>query len=89
MDVILFVPGFFGFGAFGHPDRPFIEYFAHVEDAMLRAHVGSAHFVVHQPPPAASLAERARSLHEKERLAATSNGRCATNAGTRSHALPS
>src|ERR1700745_206063 len=53
-EVFLFVPGFFGFGSFGHPDRPFIEYFARVEDALLRAHVRPARFVVHQPPPAAS-----------------------------------
>src|ERR1700737_1579794 len=38
MEVVLFVPGFFGFGSFGHPDRPLIEYFARVEDALLRAH---------------------------------------------------
>ena len=38
-DMVLFVPGFFGFGSFGHPDRPLIEYFARVEDAMLRAHM--------------------------------------------------
>lgn len=65
MDVFLFVPGFFGFGSFGHPDRPLIEYFAHVEDALLRAHVRSARFVVHQPPPAGSLAERTRSLYDR------------------------
>jgi hypothetical protein len=64
-EVFLFVPGFFGFGSFGHPDRPLIEYFARVEDALLRAHVRPAHFVVHEPPPAGSLAERARSLHDK------------------------
>jgi triacylglycerol lipase len=64
-EVFLFVPGFFGFGSFGHPDRPIIEYFARVEDALLRAHARPAHFVVHQPPPAGSLAERARSLHAK------------------------
>ncbi len=67
MEVILFVPGFFGFGAFGHPDRPFIEYFARVEDALLRAHVGPVRFVVHQPPPAGSVAERVRTLHTKAR----------------------
>ena len=50
MEVVLFVPGFFGFGAFGHPDRPLIEYFARVEDALLRAHVRPAHFVVHADP---------------------------------------
>jgi hypothetical protein len=64
-EVFLFVPGFFGFGSFGHPDRPFIEYFARVEDALLRAHARAAHFVVHEPPPAGSLAERARSLYAK------------------------
>jgi len=59
------VPGFFGFGAFGHPDRPLIEYFARVEDALLRAHVRPLRFAVHQPPPAGSLDERVRSLHRK------------------------
>jgi hypothetical protein len=65
VEAFLFVPGFFGFGSFGHPDRPLIEYFARVEDALLRAHVRPARFVVHQPPPAGSLLERARSLHDK------------------------
>jgi triacylglycerol lipase len=63
MEVVLFVPGFFGFGSFGHPDRPLIEYFARVEDALLRAHVRPIRFAVHQPPPAGSLANRVRSLH--------------------------
>ncbi|MFN2547607.1 MAG: esterase/lipase family protein, partial [Myxococcales bacterium] len=65
MEVVVFVPGFFGFGAFGHPDRPLIEYFARVEDALLRAHVRPMRFAVHQPPPAGSLAERVRSLHDR------------------------
>src|SRR5258708_15510247 len=65
MDVALFVPGFFGFGAFGHPDRPLVEYFARVEGALLRAHVRPIRFAVHQPPPAGSLASRVRSLHLK------------------------
>jgi pimeloyl-ACP methyl ester carboxylesterase len=65
MEVALFVPGFFGFGAFGHPDRPLVEYFARVEDALLRAHVRPLRFAVHEPPPAGSLAERVRSLHDK------------------------
>jgi hypothetical protein len=64
-ELVLFVPGFFGFGAFGHPDRPLIEYFARVEEALLRAHVSPLRFAVHQPPPAASVAERVRSLHAK------------------------
>src|SRR3954464_10094367 len=64
-DVILFIPGFFGFGAFGHPDRPLVEYFARVEDALLRAHVRPVRFAVHQPPPAGSIAERVRSIHAK------------------------
>src|SRR2546425_10272433 len=64
-DLVLFVPGFFGFGSFGHPDRPLIEYFARVEDALLRAHVRPLRFAVHQPPPAGSLDERVRSLHWK------------------------
>lgn len=65
MEVVLFVPGFFGFGAFGHPDRPLVEYFARVEDALLRAHVRPLRFAVHEPPPAGSLAERVGSLHLK------------------------
>jgi hypothetical protein len=65
MEVILFVPGFFGFGAFGHPDRPLVEYFARVEEALLKAHLRPLRFAVHQPPPAGSLAERVRSLHLK------------------------
>lgn len=65
MEAVLFVPGFFGFGAFGHPDRPLVEYFARVEDALLRAHVRPLRFAVHQPPPAGSLAERVKSLHLK------------------------
>lgn len=64
-ELVVFVPGFFGFGEFGHPDRPLIEYFARVEEALLRAHVHPLRFAVHQPPPAASVAERARSLHVK------------------------
>src|SRR5436305_13909328 len=64
-EVVLFVPGFCGFGTFGHPDRPLVEYFAHVEDAVLRALTRPLRFAVHQPPPAGSLAERARSLHDK------------------------
>src|SRR5256885_15608941 len=62
-DLVLFVPGFFGFGSFGHPDRPLIEYFARVEDAMLRAHMRPLRFAVHEPPPAGSLAQRVRSLY--------------------------
>src|SRR2546428_9025650 len=64
-DLVLFVPGFFGFGSFGHPDRPLIEYFARVEDAMLRAHMRPLRFAVHEPPPAGSRRERVRSLHAK------------------------
>lgn len=64
-ELIVFVPGFFGFGEFGHPDRPLIEYFARVEEALLRAHLRPLRFAVHQPPPAASVAERVRSLHGK------------------------
>ncbi|HEX4385474.1 MAG TPA: hypothetical protein VH083_21085 [Myxococcales bacterium] len=64
-EVIVFIPGFFGFGSFGHPDRPLIEYFAHVEDAVLRALPRQMRFAVHQPPPAGSLLERAKSLHDK------------------------
>lgn len=65
MDAVLFVPGFFGFGAFGHPDRPLVEYFARVEDALMRARLRPMRFAVHEPPPAGSLAERVRSLHAR------------------------
>ena len=65
MEVVLFVPGFFGFGSFGHPDRPLIEYFARVEEELLRAHVRPLRFAVHQPPPAGSLQERVLSLYQK------------------------
>ena len=65
MEVVLFVPGFFGFGEFGPADRPLVEYFARVEDTLLKAHARPLHFSVHQPPPAGSLLERARSLHLK------------------------
>src|SRR3954470_14940953 len=64
-EVALFVPGFFGFGAFGHPDRPLIEYFARVEEALLRGHLRPLRFAVHQPPPAGSIAARVRSLHAR------------------------
>jgi triacylglycerol lipase len=64
-EVVLFVPGFFGFGAFGHPDRPLIEYFARVEEALLRGHLRPLRFAVHQPPPAGSIAARVRSLHAR------------------------
>src|SRR5437763_16642078 len=64
-ELVVFVPGFFGFGSFGHPDRPLIEYFARVEDALLRGHLRPLRFVVHQPPPAAPVADRVRSLHAK------------------------
>jgi hypothetical protein len=65
MDVVLFVPGFFGFGAFGQAGHPLVEYFARVEQALGRAHLHPLRFAVHQPPPAGSLAERSRSLHLK------------------------
>src|SRR5919204_2125654 len=64
-EMVLFVPGFFGFGSFGHPDRPLIEYFARVEDAMLRAHLRPLRFAVHEPPPAGSIADRVRSLYSR------------------------
>ncbi len=64
-ELVVFVPGFFGFGEFGHPDRPLIEYFARVEEALLRSRARPLRFAVHQPPPAASVAERVRSLHVK------------------------
>jgi len=64
MEVVLFVPGFFGFAAFGGADRPLVEYFARVEAAMLRARQ-DLRFEVHDPPPAGSLEARAQSLHAR------------------------
>ncbi len=64
MDTIIFIPGFFGFGSFGEPGRPFIEYFAQVEGALLKALPSPMRFVVHEPPPTGALDERVRSLHQ-------------------------
>lgn len=64
MEVILFVPGFFGFRSFGGNDQPLIEYFARVEEALLRVR-GDLRFEVHDPPPAGTLAERAQSLYQR------------------------
>ena len=64
METIVFIPGFFGFGSFGDAGRPFIEYFANVEDALVRALPEPMRFVVHEPPPTGALDERVRSLHQ-------------------------
>ncbi|HTO97839.1 MAG TPA: hypothetical protein VMK66_12400 [Myxococcales bacterium] len=64
-EIVLFVPGFFGFGAFGQSDKPLIEYFARVREALLRAQARELRFAVHQPPPAGSIQTRVRSLHDK------------------------
>ncbi len=64
METVLFIPGFFGFGSFGEAGRPFIEYFAQVEAALLRALPAPMRFVVHEPPPTGALDERVRSLHQ-------------------------
>jgi triacylglycerol lipase len=64
LDTIIFIPGFFGFGSFGEAGRPFIEYFANVEAALLRALPAPMRFVVHEPPPTGALDERVRSLHQ-------------------------
>lgn len=59
---IVFVPGFFGFGAFGPAGAPIIEYVKFAR-SVLRTELG-AHtaVVVHQPPPTGPLSARAASL---------------------------
>ena len=64
MDTVVFIPGFFGFGPFGESGKPFIEYFAHVEESLLAALPLPMRFVVHEPPPTGALDERVRSLHQ-------------------------
>ena len=63
MDTVLFIPGFFGFGSFGEVNSPFIEYFARVQEALLRTLPSKVRFLVHEPPPTGALDERVRSLH--------------------------
>jgi hypothetical protein len=65
LDAALFIPGFFGFGAFGRPGHPLVEYFARVEQALLATHQLELRLSVHQPPPTGSLAERVRSLRDE------------------------
>jgi pimeloyl-ACP methyl ester carboxylesterase len=63
-DAIVFVPGFFGFGAFGPNGAPIIEYFKFAR-TVLRAELGPDVVVLmHQPPPTGPLALRAASLHK-------------------------
>jgi triacylglycerol lipase len=64
-DLVLLVPGFFGFGSFGRPNGPRIVYFDHVMKALARARPelrGRIH--VHEPPPMGSLQARVRSLQD-------------------------
>lgn len=64
-DVIVFIPGLLGFGAFGRKGAPVIEYFYHVMDTLETA-TGvpglAQRCYVHEPPPTGPLAERVSSL---------------------------
>lgn len=64
-DVIVFVPGLLGFGAFGPKGRPLIEYFFHVLDTLERV-TGvpglARRCIVHEPPPTGPLSARVSSL---------------------------
>jgi hypothetical protein len=62
--VVLLIPGFFGYGAFGPADKPFLEYFAGVKEALQRKLPADYAILVHEPPPTGSLDERVASLHE-------------------------
>jgi len=63
---VVFIPGIFGFGTFGHTDGEHITYFYRVEQALLRAKPSlEGKFVFTEPPPTASLASRVASLHAR------------------------
>jgi triacylglycerol lipase len=60
--VVVFVPGFFGFGSFGPEGAPIIEYFKFAR-SVLRSELGPrTPVIVHQPPPTGPLSARAASL---------------------------
>jgi hypothetical protein len=61
--VILLVPGFFGYSAFGPDSAPVLEYFAGVRQVLEPLLPGRA-ILVHEPPPTGSLDDRARSLFD-------------------------
>jgi hypothetical protein len=61
--VVFLIPGTLGFGAFGPPTAPILEYFADVKKA-LRPIPSGYQVLVHEPPPTGSFEERVRSLHE-------------------------
>jgi hypothetical protein len=64
-DMVLLVPGFFGFGTFGREKGPHIIYFDHVMKVLMAARPelrGRIH--VHEPPPMGSLESRVRSLQD-------------------------
>jgi hypothetical protein len=61
---ILLIPGFFGYGAFGPPGAPLLEYFAGVINVLGPSLPPEHAILVHEPPPTGSLDERVASLHE-------------------------
>jgi hypothetical protein len=65
-DVVILVPGFFGFGTFGSPDGAHISYFEHVA-SVLQAATGwrAEQFFSLEPPPTGPLWTRVEHLHRK------------------------
>src|SRR5271165_7101415 len=61
--VVLLIPGFFGYNAFGPDNAPVLEYFAGVK-AILPPVLPNHTVLVHEPPPTGSLDERVASLYE-------------------------
>jgi hypothetical protein len=62
-DVVVLIPGIFGFASFGARER--IRYFDGAEDVLTQGlPVARDHIHVHKPPPTGSLVRRVRSLHD-------------------------
>jgi hypothetical protein len=62
--VVLLIPGFFGFNAFGPDKAPRLEYFAGVREVLGPVLPQNYVVLVHEPPPTGSLGSRVASLHD-------------------------
>jgi hypothetical protein len=62
--VVLLIPGFFGFNAFGPDKAPRLEYFAGVREVLSPVLPQNYVILVHEPPPTGSLDSRVASLHD-------------------------
>ncbi|MDP3277346.1 MAG: hypothetical protein Q8Q09_19315 [Deltaproteobacteria bacterium] len=62
-EILVFIPGFFGFGSFGPSDSPLIEYFRFARTVIQATRAVDLPVIVHQPPPTGPLSLRAASLH--------------------------